>query len=676
MVEKFNFDLSRNVNINAAMFSIELSSDPTNKSQKPKENYLDVECPVAILAAIGGDIDIYKYLIDRGVNCSSVGHIGLTKKLKNSLISNVIGACALYGRINLLHFILEKTASSMKLDINHKSVEKKSKTKQYSLQKEFADFTPVHLALNDFNSEDDSIEILKFLERYKCDMSAVDWNRNTILHLAVKFNKKRVVKFILEDLKLVEMIDVLNKEGQTAAAVAKSIEANDILSYLESFSSNTQASKDLDQDLLDLIENTSTNKKKTKKEKKKKQENLGVLGTINEFQETLKPPKEKPIEIPKIEEKPKEVSNLDQIRKSQEETYLDYEYEDENFQNANDETSANKQYYERKSYFTNYGDSKLKKKNKYGYNTGNSGNSYRTNQNYSNRNYQKEYDDYEYDYTTYNKDNYYDSYSKNSYGDDKKYGKYSSRNTRPTNKSSEIVTNTSSVSAVISGPSETQTISSNPNIISENQPKPSAKAIEIVGLPSKNERKKVQDSNEKEIAKESGKELLPENEQSKRKLSDNIIPSEKSEANAAIEVVISADTKLEIISQNTKEVDKAVEDMQSAVYKISKIEELEYENEDDYMGEENFITDENLDEKEQEEENEQISQAIKAQTTLEEKETGNQQPIVVKENVQQKVQTENKITIEQTQQTIPLIGYSVTTEKELKLLTVRFIFNI
>ena len=228
-----------------------MNSDPTNKSQKPaenKENYQDVECPVAILAAIGGDIDIYKYLTDRGVNCSSVGHIGLSKKLKNSVISNVIGASAFYGRINLLHFILEKTASFTKLDINHKSIEKKSKTKQYSLHKEFADFTPVHLGLNDFNSEDDSIEILKLLQRYNCDMSALDWNRNNILHLAVKFNKKRVVKFILEDLKFLDMIDLSNKEGQTAIAIAKSMDADDILSYLQTFSQSSQANKDLDQE--------------------------------------------------------------------------------------------------------------------------------------------------------------------------------------------------------------------------------------------------------------------------------------------------------------------------------------------------------------------------------------------------------------------------------------------
>ena len=125
MIEKFNMDPHQIVNINAALFNCEYFSDPTNKSQKPaenKENYLQVECPLIIIAAVGGDIDIYKFLVDRGVNQNVLGYIGLSKKSKNSVISNLIGACAFYGRIDLLHYLLEK--SQIKLDINQKSTEK------------------------------------------------------------------------------------------------------------------------------------------------------------------------------------------------------------------------------------------------------------------------------------------------------------------------------------------------------------------------------------------------------------------------------------------------------------------------------------------------------------------------------------------------------------------------
>ena len=648
-----------------------------------KENYLQVELPMIILAAIGGDIDIYKYLLDQGVNSSTLGHIGLSRKLKNSVISNVIGASAFYGRINLLHYILEKSANSKKLEINQKTIEKKSKTKQFSLQKEFTDFTPLHLSFaNDLISEDDQIEVIKLLHRYKSELTSLDWNRNNILHLAVKFNKKRIVKFILEDMKLVDMNEVSNKEGQTAMAIAKSMEANEIFNYLQSFSKSSQTGNDLEEELLELIENTSNKKKKkNKKDKKKKEDNLGVIGTTNEFQETLKPPKEKPVEAPKKENEV--VSNFQEKPKGNEENEIqEDEYSEEELGEDKDSHQSTKKYYQRITYYTNYGENKTKNNYKYGYNNSNSA-GYRTNPNYSYRNYEKDYNDYDYSYKPYKKDGYgnNNNYNTNTYGDDKRYGKYSQNNRYKGRASVESEATTTTPAITI--PSTSAPIQAQP-LISDNVNKQPTRTTVIVGLSSKYEKKmgKIYD---KEREKENERKVSKEDERNiTEKLEIPMIGVKSEEKQLEINNETLTDIKKEENEENISNPKNDIADIKnvepnSAKYEINKIEEQEHENEEDYMGEENFITDEYAEEKYQEEESENrhsSKQEIKILT--EEKVVDNPQSNEEKETNTQIVQAVTKSTTVETHQIIKPI-YSETIEKDLKELTVKNknkIFNI
>lgn len=699
MIEKFNIDLHQSVSVNAALFNCEYLTDPTNKSQKVienKENYLQVECPITILAAIGGDIDIYKYLLDRGVNSSGSAHIGLSRKLKNSVISNVIGASAFYGRINLLHYILEKTRSSNRLDINQKTIEKKSKTKQFSLQKEFADFTPIHLALvNDFISEDDSIEVMKLLYRYKCDMNAVDWNKNNILHLAVKFNKKRIVKYIMEDFKFLDMNEVANKDGQTPVAIAKTIESNYLFNYLQGFSKSSEAVGDLEEELLELIESTGNkNKKKNKKDKKKKGEDLGVIGTTNEFQETLKPPKEKLVEPPKQEE----AKNAPAKSKEKEENSNGNEedqFSEENAGEEKDTSISTKQYYERKSYYTNYGDNKMKKNYQYGYNTTNS-TGYRKNPNYSNRSYEKDYDDYDYSNKTYKKHDYgYSSYSYNTYGDEKKYGKYSQNKGYKSKSSVDYeaqalpVTSTSSATAIPATLTTTATTAPAQSqvLITDNIDKQQVRKTGIVGLSSKHEKKigKIHEKErDKELSKEQLKEISP-TETEKHVLEKlekipviEIRPIiEQTEISIEKSHEVKSEDILANISQTSKDDNKNLDNIepQSAKYEIKKIEEHDHENEEDYLGDENFITDELVEDKDHDDEIEH-RQDNKQELIVSENKHIKEEPALTEEKIPTQitaiVETEIKPAKAETHHIIQPV-HSETTEKELKELTVLII---
>merc|ERR1712096_216680 len=88
LVEKFDLDVSNTTEINAGSVSSDILVDkPANDV---KENYVMVECPWIIQAAIGGDIDIFNYILDHGAKVGATGHIGLSKKNRNSVVSNIL----------------------------------------------------------------------------------------------------------------------------------------------------------------------------------------------------------------------------------------------------------------------------------------------------------------------------------------------------------------------------------------------------------------------------------------------------------------------------------------------------------------------------------------------------------------------------------------------------------
>ncbi len=66
--------------------------------------------PFIIQAAAQGDVECYETLISSGCKESDTGFIGFSRKRKNQVISNVIGAAAFHGSNKVLKHILKKPA--------------------------------------------------------------------------------------------------------------------------------------------------------------------------------------------------------------------------------------------------------------------------------------------------------------------------------------------------------------------------------------------------------------------------------------------------------------------------------------------------------------------------------------------------------------------------------------
>jgi hypothetical protein len=388
--------------VNAGLLYSDVYEGRLKRPIENKENFLNVECPLIIQAAIGGDLDIFKFLVDRGANLQTSGHICLSRKNKNSVISNVLGAASFYGRVNLVHFILEKYS---KVDVNFKASEKKGKAKQFSLNKEFTDFTPAHLAISSEISDDDSIlEILKLLRNYRAELTLQDINKNNILHLASKYENMRVVQFIVEDLKLSHLVNEINKEGQSPVSITADRE---IVDYLKSCTNSNE--NKIEDELNDLIESVNKEKQKKKNKKKKGVEKDDVLLGSTGYQETFQLPKPKPVVVKEtvqsVPENKRDSSSTSQTKK--EESF----YQEENSFDKNKSTkiydsSTNKsQYYDKNNYYTEKRDYKDYKDRNYNYN--------------SNQGYDRGYNKRDYNYNNYGNyysedGNYYKS-EKNSY---------------------------------------------------------------------------------------------------------------------------------------------------------------------------------------------------------------------------------------------------------------------
>jgi hypothetical protein len=386
MIETFRIKPTQNPTLNALSFYNNILPDNSDLIIKDqKELYIDFDCPLILQACIGGDEEIFFYLMKHqfGKNLLNLnGIIGLSKKQKNAFTSNVIGACSYYGRYKLLNYLIQ----NYKFDLNFFSSEKKAKNKHSSFIKEYTNLTPISLSiLSEISSDDDIIKIIKLLFDAKASLNESDCNGNNILHIAVKSGKINIIKFLIEELNLKNLSNQINKNGQTPLAIAQNLKNNDIIDYLKKQSE--VSNEKLEEDLLELIQ--STNKKNEGKKKKGKKNNDIPLLNTSSYKETL--------QISTSNDKRNNENNQKDLNNNLKMDIKNEENEEEN-ENENEENKEEEE--EEEEIGQKY--QLYKKDNSYGY----------RNKNYYNYNDNK---NYYYDKRGYN--NYYNKTKKYNYND-------------------------------------------------------------------------------------------------------------------------------------------------------------------------------------------------------------------------------------------------------------------
>ena len=287
MVEKFNITENDSPFMSAISFYNSILPDNSEfKLNDSRENYNMIQCPFVIMSGIGGDVEIFKYLLKKKLisNLNETGIIALSKKLKNSVNSNIIGACCYYGKKELLEYLLK----NHKFDLNLVTTEKKSKLGKVGFSKEYLGLTLPMLAVVGNNNDEITVNILKILKNYNAKFKGCDHNKENILHLATRNKKINTVKYIVDELNLKELMNETNKDGFTPFSLAQNLNNEIFINYYSD--KEKKEEQPVDEIIKELINESNIIKDKNNKKKKKKNKNQDEPSLLNstEYEETLK----------------------------------------------------------------------------------------------------------------------------------------------------------------------------------------------------------------------------------------------------------------------------------------------------------------------------------------------------------------------------------------------------
>ena len=401
--------------INALSFYNSILRDNSNNIiQDSKENYIDIICPFALMAGIGGDIQIFEYLLKKGLipELNVSGVIGLTKKYKNIFNSNIIGACAYYGNDKLLEYLLKNYRSE--LDINFITTEKKSKTSKIHFMKELSEASVSLLACIGPSSDEKTIEILKILEEYKANFESRDFNENNIINIATRRKKIKTLKFLINSMELKDIINEPNNDNLTPIDIAHQMKNEEIISFFHNYGKidENEMEENEEEQIVFSKFNNNKNKKKGQNNKNNTNNLLLYSSEDNNNHNFGEEKKEKQDKI-KNNENNNKGQNIEETQEKEKENNkaINYKkgnknhiYQKDNYKNQKYNNNNNSNYKKNNSnYNSNYND--IYNKN-YKYNK----NNYDKYNNYQN-NYNSNYNNYEYNY--YN--NFYKKSSNNAY---------------------------------------------------------------------------------------------------------------------------------------------------------------------------------------------------------------------------------------------------------------------
>ena len=314
ILENHNLSEADSPYINALSFHNSIFPDDSKeKINEAKESYLEFQIPFALMVGISGHVDIFekfmniKLIVDKKVT----GIIGLSKKYKNAISSNVIGACAFYGHSKLLHFILNNYHEKEQFDLDFVSKEEKGKKNKLSFNKEYTGCTPALLAIIGPASDEYTLDVLKYLKEFGAKFDISMWNKENILHLAVKNNKLECAKYICEELKLKNLVNDTNKDGYTPLSLAQHLNNEKFISYFDDIIQDEE--KKIEENLKELLaesnkkETTKKGKKKKGKKKGKNDDDDDLPNYMGDYQETLKEI------VPKKNEEEEEENNKNKL---------------------------------------------------------------------------------------------------------------------------------------------------------------------------------------------------------------------------------------------------------------------------------------------------------------------------------------------------------------------------
>ena len=113
--------------------------------------------PFIIQAACQGDVNCFETLLKNGCRLGETGFIGFSKKRKNLVISNILGAASFNGSTKIVKYMLKKPASA---GLDYLASEKKDFQQTGPFNQEYTGYTPIMLSVASGGQNIDCTRIL------------------------------------------------------------------------------------------------------------------------------------------------------------------------------------------------------------------------------------------------------------------------------------------------------------------------------------------------------------------------------------------------------------------------------------------------------------------------------------------------------------------------------------
>lgn len=187
----------------------------------------------------------------------------MSKKKKNSVESNVIGASAYYGNHKILKLCLQKMSRQYHSVAAKEKIDSQSSIKS-TFSPEYVGYTPLMLAVAGIHA---NLECVKILLASQADFRTCDKQGNSILHIAALNSNNNILDYLTKNLRM--DIFARNNQGETALFICQKAKNQKGVEILEKFQQFDQ-SRDKTEDLLKELEDQERKDELAKQKKKEK----------------------------------------------------------------------------------------------------------------------------------------------------------------------------------------------------------------------------------------------------------------------------------------------------------------------------------------------------------------------------------------------------------------------
>jgi len=156
-------------------------------------------------------------MLKNNANIFDVGHICLSRKKKNSVESNVVGAAAFYGNHKILKLALQKMTRQYQAVAAKEKLDPQNSSKS-AFSPEWVGYTPLMLSVAGQHA---NLDCVKTLLANQADFRTVDKQGNSILHIAAFNSQNAILEYLTKNLRM--EIFARNNAGETALFICKSL---------------------------------------------------------------------------------------------------------------------------------------------------------------------------------------------------------------------------------------------------------------------------------------------------------------------------------------------------------------------------------------------------------------------------------------------------------------------